>query len=73
MHKLKLPENKYKLNLPLLKNFDYQKLDDELKKNKPTTNDPFNNTNLIEMKPKFTELDDLRKNISSTLQKEHYF
>ena len=73
MNNFSLPENRYKLNLPLLKNFDYKKLDEEVEQNKKKIENPFDDTTLIEMKPTHQKLNDLRENILDTLQKEHFF
>jgi hypothetical protein len=73
MNNFTLPENRYKLNLPLLKNFDYQKLEqNEIESARKTT--PFDNeTTVIEMQPTNKELTSLRQNIMETFQKEHFF
>lgn len=73
MQSFALPENRYQMNLPLLKNFDYRRLDEEMSAAEKKAENPFSDATLIEMQPNASKLRNLRASILQTLEKEHFF
>lgn len=73
MNNFSLPENRFKLNLPLLENFNYQKLNEEIELKDKKNDNPFDEDTSNQQDPEPNESQKLRSEIMKNVQKDHYY